>query len=91
MTQFASHVTSPQVLGLLALAVGIWGVVISEEGDYEELTGGNLISGAVLLIVSGFITIVVAMFGFCGAAGMWRPLLVIVSHSQCSSGHMTLT
>jgi hypothetical protein len=65
------------VLGLLALAVGIWGIVISVDGDYEQLTGSNLISGAVLLLVSGFITIVVAMFGFCGAAGMWRPLLVI--------------
>ena len=52
---------------------------VSVDGDYEVLTGGNLISGAVLLMVSGFITIVVAVCGFCGAAGKWRPLLVIVS------------
>ena len=68
-----------QMLGLLSMAIGIWGVVVSVEGDYEVLTGSNLVSGAVLLIVSGFITIVVSMFGFCGAAGMWRPILVIVS------------
>ena len=68
-----------QMLGLLSLAIGIWGVVVSVQGDYEVLTGSNLISGAVLLIVSGFITIVVSMLGFCGAAGMWRPILVIVS------------
>lgn len=54
-------------------------MAIAVDGDYEVLTGGNLISGAVLLMVSGFITVVVAMVGFCGAAGMWRPLLVIVS------------
>ena len=68
-----------QVLGLLSLAIGIWGVSIAVEGDYQELTGGNIISGAVLLIVSGCLTIVVSFFGFCGAAGMWRPILVIVS------------
>ena len=61
------------------LAIGIWGVVIAVEGDYEVLTGGNLISGAVLLLVAGGITFMVSIVGFCGAAGMWRPLLVIVS------------
>jgi small-conductance mechanosensitive channel len=57
--------------------VGIWGVVIAVDGDYEALTGGNLISGAVLLLVAGAITFFVSIIGFCGAVGMWRPFLVI--------------
>ena len=61
------------------MGIGLWGVSISVDGDYEVLTGGNLISGAVLLMVAGFITVVVAVCGFCGAAWKWRPLLVIVS------------
>ena len=67
------------MFGLLALAIGIWGVVESSNGHYDELTGGNLIAAAVLLLVAGFITVVVSILGFCGAAGMWRPILVIVS------------
>ena len=59
--------------------MGIWGVVIAVDGDYEALTGGNLISGAVLLLVAGAITFFVSIIGFCGAVGMWRPFLVIVS------------
>ena len=70
---------TPQIFGLLALAVGAWGVAVSVNGNYDTLTGDDLISGAVLLLVSGIITVVVAVFGFCGAFGMWRPLLVIVS------------
>ena len=75
----AINTYTPQIFGLLALAVGAWGVSVSVNGNYDTLTGDDLISGAVLLLVSGIITVVVAVFGFCGAFGMWRPLLVIVS------------
>ena len=75
----AINTYTSQIFGLLALAVGAWGVSVSVNGNYDTLTGGNLISGAVLLLVAGIITVVVAVFGFCGAFGMWRPLLVIVS------------
>ena len=67
------------MFGLLTLAVGVWGVVIAVDGNYEALTGGNLISGAVLLLVAGAITVFVSIIGFCGAVGMWRSFLVIVS------------
>ena len=67
------------MLGLLVLAIGVWGVVVVVEGDYQELTGDSLIAGAILLIVAGSLTFFVSFLGFCGAFGMWRPLLVIVS------------
>ena len=45
----------------------------------DIMTGGNLITASVLLLVAGFITVVVSIFGFCGVIVMWKPILLIVS------------
>ena len=50
-----------------------------EGREYDVVTGDDTLSAAVLLLVGGFITMIVAFVGIVGAIGMWRPLLLIVS------------
>ena len=53
--------------------------------DYDVITGSETVSFAALLLVGGIITMVVASIGIIGACAMWRPLLIIVSHSPSLS------
>ena len=53
--------------------------MIGTQGDYDVITGNNTISAAAVLLAAGGITLVVAGIGICGAWGMWRLALVIVS------------
>ena len=58
-------------------AIGIWAVVIGS--NFSFVTGNDIISGAVLLIVAGIITFVICVVGILGAIFKARPLLVVVS------------
>ena len=71
-----------KALGAITTAVGIWGLVIGSQGDYDIITGDNTISAAAILLSAGVITLVMAAVGICGAWGMWRPVLIIVSCIQ---------
>lgn len=64
-------------LGATSFGIGVWGVV--EGREYDVVTGDDTLSAAVLLLVGGFITMIVAFVGIVGAIGMWRPLLLIYS------------
>ena len=54
-------------------------MVDGSNSDYDLITGNDTVSGAALLLVSGIITLAIAVVGIIGACAMWRPLLVIVS------------
>ena len=73
-----------QALGSITTGVGVWGLVVGNQGDYDIITGSNTISAAAVLLVAGVITLAIAAIGICGGWGMWRPLLIIVSweHSE---------
>lgn len=60
-----------------------------EGREYDVVTGSDTLSAAVLLLVGGFITMIVAVVGIVGAFGMWRPLLFIVSgtHTHTHTHH----
>lgn len=65
------------VLGAITFSIGVWGVVEGSDNDYDLITGNETVSGAALLLVSGIITLAIAVVGIIGACAMWRPLLVI--------------
>lgn len=73
--------SGPQLLGIVAAAIGIYLVVQGQEYG-EVFTGSNFISGAALLIAAGGITFVVAALGIVAAIGLWRPLLGLVSRQH---------
>jgi hypothetical protein len=64
-----------QVLGAIAFAIGVWGIVVGT--DYDVITGSETVSFAALLLVGGIVTFIVASIGIIGACAMWRPLLLI--------------
>ena len=66
-----------QIVGLAIIALGIYLLVV--DADYSFVTGTRYASGAVLLLIGGFITCVIAAFGVLGGLGKWWGLLVIVS------------
>jgi hypothetical protein len=63
------------VLGAIAFAIGVWGIVVGT--DYDVITGSETVSFAALLLVGGIVTFIVASIGIIGACAMWRPLLLI--------------
>ena len=69
----------------MTTGIGIWGLVVGKEGDYDVITGDNTISAAAVLLSAGAITLVIAAVGICGAWGMWRPVLIVVSQSVCDT------
>ena len=73
---------STQLLGFVTTGIGIWGLVDGSQGDYDVITGDNTISAAAVLLTAGVITLALAAVGICGAWGMWRPVLIIVSGQQ---------
>ena len=79
-----------KVLGAVTLSIGIWGLVVGSEGDYDVITGNNTISAAAVLLAAGIITFLIATIGIIGAWGMWRPLLIIVSRIIASIVIITL-
>ncbi|XP_011404718.1 PREDICTED: CD63 antigen-like [Amphimedon queenslandica] len=63
------------LIGIAIFALGIYLQVTTQ--TYSFFTGSDVVSGAVLLIVAGLITGIIAGLGFVGACMKWRPLLVI--------------
>lgn len=63
------------LIGLALIAVGIWLEVIGE--DFEFVTESKYASPAVLVIVSGVITVVISVVGVVGAIGMWSCVLIV--------------
>ena len=72
-----------QILGLIAIAIGIF--LLATNSPYTFVTGNSIVSGAVLILISGLVTGIIAVVGFVGAAFKWRPLLLVVSYSRPSS------
>lgn len=72
-------------LGAGLAGVGTWLVYLGRNthDDYYVFTGDRFVSGAVLILIAGALTIVVSILGIMGACGMWRPLLVI--YCACAS------
>jgi hypothetical protein len=66
-------------LGAITTGIGVWGLVVGSEGDYDVITGNNTLSTAAVLLAAGVITLLIAALGICGAWGMWRPILIVVS------------
>ena len=61
--------------------MGAWLLYVGEENSYDVITGGNgIVSGAALLVLAGGVALVVSALGMVGAFGMWRTVLIIVSH-----------
>lgn len=63
------------VVGLMMLSIGIYLTV--SDNTFSFITGSNIASGAVLLIVVGFIITVITMVGTIGAIMLWPILLVL--------------
>lgn len=64
-------------LGVITTGIGIWGLVVGSDGNYDVITGNNTISAAAVLLTAGVVTLAIATLGICGACGMWRPILII--------------
>ena len=79
---------SLQLLGLGVLAVGIYLIVTAQTLDF--VTGIEYANGAILLIVAGVVTALIAALGFIGACLKWRPLLAIVSDILLASSYLTM-
>lgn len=65
-----------QAIGTMVLSVGIYLSVTNH--SLALITGDTNISGAVLLILSGGITLVVALLGVCGSLFPKKWLLILV-------------
>lgn len=63
------------VIGLALIGLSIY--LLATQNDLKFLTGSGIASGAVLILISGFITAVISFIGVVGAIGM-RPALLIV-------------
>jgi hypothetical protein len=72
------------MIGVAALAVGIWQVV--ENDDYSDLTGQSNTTAAAISIVSGIIAILVALLGIIGAIALSRILIGLVSYETETKG-----
>ena len=57
--------------------MGIYLVVTAQDLDF--ITEFEYVNGAIILIVAGVVTAIIAALGFIGACLKWRPLLAIVS------------
>ena len=62
-------------LGLIGLAI----YLLATQNDLAFLTGSNIASGGVLILIAGVITAIIAFIGVLGAIGMWPALLIVVS------------
>ena len=67
-----------QLIGLGVLATGIY--LLASQNNLDFLTGSEIASGGVLILIAGFITLVISLIGVVAAAGMWSALFIIVSH-----------
>ena len=74
--------THTQVIGLGILATAIY--LLASQNDFDFVTGSRFYSLGVLILVAGFITAIVSLCGVVGGIGMWRVLLIIVSHVTLS-------
>jgi hypothetical protein len=68
-----------QVVGAVAFAIGVYGIVMGS--DFDVITGDDVVSAAAILLVGGIVTFIVATIGVIGACAMWRPLLLIYAIS----------
>lgn len=64
------------------MSVGSVGVYLVTTGDTFALTGSSAFSGAVLLIICGGVTSIVALGGVLGAVGLWWPILILVGEGE---------
>lgn len=63
------------VIGLALVGLAIY--LLASQNDLKFLTGSEIGSGAVLILIAGLITAAIAFVGVLGAIGMW-PILLIV-------------
>ena len=61
------------------------------DSDFSFVTGTPYASGAVLLLIGGVITCVIAAFGVLGGLGKWWALLLIVSAETMQALSMRVT
>ena len=66
-----------QVIGLALVGLAIY--LLASQNDLRFLTGSEIGSGAVLILIAGLITAAIAFIGVLGAVGMWPILLIVVS------------
>ena len=57
--------------------MGIYLLVSNQ--SFAFVTGSTILSGAVIILIAGIVTAIIAALGFLGALFKWRPLLLIVS------------
>ena len=70
---------SPQLLGLAAIAFGIFLPVINHDLDY--VTGSHLFSGALVIITAGVAIVIVAAFGVAASwSEVWQLLAFVSMH-----------
>ena len=65
------------MIGLALVGLAIY--LLASQNDLRFLTGSNIASGAVLILIAGLITSVISFIGVLGAVGMWPVLLIVVS------------
>ena len=65
-----------QVIGLALVGLAIY--LLASQNDLKFLTGSEIGSGAVLILIAGLITAAIAFVGVLGAIGMWPILLIVV-------------
>lgn len=63
------------ILGIILIGIGSWAV--SQDSNFSFITGNNILSGAVLLIIAGIVTVIICATGIFGAIFKLRPILVV--------------
>ena len=69
--------THTQLIGIALLGLGIY--LLASGNDLQFITGNQYANGGALILIAGIITVIIAVVGLIGAAGMWPCVIVFVS------------
>ena len=61
LPSFLPPLSSLQSVGVVPTGIGIWGLVVGSEGNYDVITGHHTISAAAVLLTAGVVTLVIAV------------------------------